>query len=268
MENFTIAAIQLNSSDDLSANILRAEQLIGTAAAGGAGFVACPENTFLMSPDKDKKLAAADVQAGVLRMQKLAANLGIWLQFCVAVTGGQGKLYNRSLLVNPQGEVAAYYDKIHLFDVDVPGGERHRESDIYMPGEKAVVADIDGMRLGMAICYDLRFGHLFRHLALSGASIISVPSAFTYKSGEAHWHILLRARAIENSCYIIAPAQCGEHPGGRRTYGHSLIIDPWGRILAEASEDKEEVIMAEVDLQYVQEIRAGLPSLQHGRDFK
>ena len=173
---------------------------------------------------------------------------------------------NRCILLNPEGVIAAHYDKIHLFDVDVPNGESHRESDSIVAGNGPVVADLPfkncAAKLGMTICYDLRFPQLFRKLAQGGAKIISVPSAFTYKTGEAHWEILLRARAIENSCYIIAPAQCGKHPRGRHTYGHSMIIDPWGTVLSEASESEAGLIMAEVNLGYVNQIREKLPAWQ------
>jgi len=223
-----------------------------------------------MGANREESFANAANMAehkAVLRMQTLATELGIWLLFCVAVKNDAQKLFNRSLMVDPHGRIIAQYDKIHLFDVDVPGGESHRESDNFDGGSKAILAELPATKLGMTICYDLRFPHLFRKLAKAGAEIIAVPSAFTYKTGEAHWHILLRARAIENSCFIIAPAQCGRHPSGRQTYGHSLIIDPWGKILAEGAEAEEGIITAEIDLEQVGKIRTSLPSLSADRSF-
>ncbi len=255
-QKFTAACVQLNCGNDMPANLSRAEKLIQQAAKNGAQFVALPENSFFMRGETDQN---PDSQIMVSAMRKLSGELKIWLLFCVLVKLENGKFLNRSILLNAEGAVVTHYDKIHLFDVDVPGGESHRESDSIDAGKELVIGSLPWAQLGMSICYDLRFPQLFRQLAQNGAGIISVPSAFTYKTGEAHWQVLLQARAIETSSYIIAPAQCGQHPRNRRTYGHSIIIDPWGEILAEASEDKEEVIMAEIDMMLVNDIRAKLP---------
>ena len=260
--SFVASCVQMNSGNDMLANISRAEKLTRKAVADSAQFVALPENAFFMGANAEESFANAQTMEShkaVQAMQKLSSDLKIWLLFCVAVKTENTKLLNRSILMNPQGVITAHYDKIHLFDVDVPGGESHRESDNFAPGQNIVTADLPWGKLGMSICYDLRFPYLFRNLAQNGAKIITVPSAFTHKTGAAHWHILLRARAIETSSYIIAPAQCGKHPRGRQTYGHSLIIDPWGNILAEASEDKEEVIIASVNIAIADEIRVKLP---------
>jgi predicted amidohydrolase len=177
------------------------------------------------------------------------------------------KDWNCSLLLDDKGEIAAQYDKIHLFDVTLKGGETYRESDRMEAGDTAVLATTPWGKLGMTICYDVRFPHLYRTLAKAGADFLSVPSAFTFTTGSAHWHSLLRARAIENGCYVIAPAQCGTHPGGRRTFGHSLIVDPWGAVIAEGSEDKPGVISAVIDTGKIAEAREMIPSLQHDREF-
>lgn len=178
----------------------------------------------------------------------------------------QDRCANRSFLITPDGEIAARYDKIHMFDVDLEGGESYRESRTYRPGDEAIVADLPWGMLGMTVCYDMRFPHLYRQLAQAGASFLSVPAAFTRPTGRAHWHTLLRARAIETQCFVFAPAQCGEHPSGRKTYGHSIIIDPWGEILAEAGE-APEVITATIDPTRITEVRGQVPSLSSNPEF-
>jgi predicted amidohydrolase len=178
----------------------------------------------------------------------------------------EDRLANRSYLVNPEGEVAAKYDKIHMFDVDLPSGESYRESKNFRPGGEAVLAELPWCRLGMTVCYDLRFPQLYRALAKAGAEVLTIPSAFTRPTGRAHWHALMRARAIETGCYVLAAAHCGEHAGGRKTYGHSLIVAPWGEIVAEAGEEPG-VIVAELDLAKGAEARGRVPSLGHDRDF-
>lgn len=180
--------------------------------------------------------------------------------------GDEDMLANRSLLISDKGEVVARYDKIHMFDVDIEGGESHRESETYRPGGQAVMAATPWGGLGMTVCYDLRFPYLYRSLAQAGAHFLSVPAAFTRVSGRAHWHVLLRARAVETGCYVFAPAQCGDHANNRQTYGHSLIIDPWGKILAEAGE-KPSVITADIDPSRVAAVRAMIPALEHDREF-
>jgi deaminated glutathione amidase len=186
----------------------------------------------------------------------------------MAVAVGDGQLANRALLINPQGAVAARYDKIHMFDVQLPNGESYRESKVFRPGTEAVTADLPWGKLGLTICYDLRFPALYRTLAQAGAEILAIPSAFTKPTGQAHWHTLMRARAIETGCYVIAAAQAGQHENGRETYGHSLVVAPWGEIIAEANGHEPGVIFADIDLAKVAEARAQVPSLQHDRPFK
>jgi len=279
------ALIQLTSGADIAANIAKIETLVKQAAGHGAELVALPENVFYMRADSSAvALAKVEGQAaapkytqekhpGVKAAAQMAKRHSVWLLAgSVAVKDSgfgiqdSGKVFNRSILFNPEGGVAAQYDKIHLFDVDVGDGQTYKESARILPGGRAVVADLPWCKLGMTICYDLRFPQLCRALAKAGAEILAVPSAFTQTTGEAHWHVLLRARAIENGCFVIAPAQTGTHPGGRKTYGHSLIVDPWGKILADGGTE-EGVVTAELDLDLVKKIRAKLPSLEHDREF-
>ena len=204
----------------------------------------------------------------VKQITALTAELGVHVLIgsMVLASDDTPKAVNRSLLLAPDGAVAAQYDKIHMFDVTLANGETHAESANYQPGNTLSLADIGGMKLGLSICYDVRFPTLYRRLAQAGADIISVPSAFTRPTGKAHWHILLRARAIETGCFIIAPAQVGAHENGRETYGHSLIVDPWGHVLAEAGDD-DDMILANLDASLVEKARAQIPALAHGRGF-
>jgi deaminated glutathione amidase len=265
-----IACVQLNSGSDIAANIAKVETLVAEAADEGAELIALPENAFLMDvPTASHPRHAQDEHVAVQASAALAKKHRCWLlagSIAVA-TNDKSKNVNRSLLFNPEGQVAASYDKIHLFDVDIGDGQTYRESEKMLPGCKAVLFDAPWGKTGVTVCYDLRFPQLFRFLAKAGAGIITVPSAFTRVTGEAHWHVLLRARAIENGCFIVAPAQCGTHPGGRKTFGHSLIVDPWGKILAEGSGEKEGVIFADIDLGQVAKVRKSLPSLTHDREF-
>jgi deaminated glutathione amidase len=266
MPAFTAACIQLNAQDDLNANLKAAEALVRQARDQGAEFIALPENAFFMhEPGKGKPPGFDDASA---QFQALARGLGAWLLIgSIHPPANEGKAWNRSLLINDKGEIAAQYDKIHLFDVTLKDGEHYRESDRMQAGGKLVTAQLPWGTLGMTVCYDLRFPQLYRALAKAGAQILSVPSAFTYTTGKAHWHALNRARAIENGCFVIAPAQCGTHPGNRRTYGHSLIVDPWGAIIAEGPEDTPGIITADIDMDKVLEARAMIPSLKHDREF-
>ena len=266
-----IAAIQMTSGDDIAANIAALSPMIETAAKAGAKLVATPENTFYM---RREGMAAMDDVAmaqhpGIAFAQAAAKTHHIWLLIgsIRAREPGMSKPFNRSVLIAPTGKIAAHYDKIHLFDVTTPDGKIYHESSQAMAGAHTSICAVEGLTLGLSICYDLRFPDLYQSLAEQGASLIAVPSAFTRPTGAAHWHTLLRARAIETQCYVIAPAQCGMHPGGRETYGHSLIIDPWGEIIAEASADHPEVIYAEVDLARVAQVRAQIPLHQHRRDI-
>ena len=270
-----VACLQINSSRDMDANIAKVHSLVIEAVDKGAQLVATPENTFVMgepSDDFPRVFYTQENHPGILAAAEIARECQCWLLIgSVAVTDNNrmmdnGKTYNRSLLFNPQGNIVTHYDKIHLFDVTLPNGEVYTESSKMLPGQKAVVADTPWAKLGMTICYDLRFPHLYRALAKAGAQILAIPSAFTVPTGEAHWHVLLRARAIENGCFVIAPAQTGTHPGGRKTYGHALIVDPWGKIVAEAGSE-EGVIMADLELSQVDQARGKLPSLGHDREF-
>jgi predicted amidohydrolase len=266
-----IACLQMNSGRDIDANIATLSSLAAQAVRDGAQLVATPENTFAMgepAEGESRVIYEQEDHPGVQAASAMARTHGCWLLIgSVAVAGGDSpKCFNRSLLFDPNGRIAASYDKIHLFDVALPGGEVYTESSRMLPGERAVVAPLPQIGLGMSICYDVRFPHLYRALAKAGAGLLAVPAAFTVPTGQAHWHVLLRARAIENGCYVIAPAQTGTHPGGRKTYGHALIIDPWGKVLAEAGEGVG-VLLADIDPALVAATRAKLPSLGHDREF-
>jgi predicted amidohydrolase len=265
-----VACVQLRCGDDVLENVRVTSDLIRAARKGGAQFIATPENTGLMAADGGAKLektvAEQDDQA-LPQFRALAEELGVWLLIgSLAIKVSEGKTANRSYLIGPNGRVWARYDKIHLFDVNLPSGETYRESNTVAPGSEAVVAKLPWSNIGLSVCYDLRFPQLYRSLAKSGAEILTVPSAFTETTGKAHWHVLLRARAIENGCFIVAPAQGGTHANGRNTYGHSLIVGPWGDILAEAGTEPG-VISAEIDLEEIAAVRGRLPSLQHDRPF-
>jgi deaminated glutathione amidase len=271
MTQFRAACIQLCTSADVLQNIRAASTLIREAAGCGAEFIATPENTTLMAPDGGTKLENSFselVDPSLPAFRNLANELGVWLLIgSLAIRVSDAKTANRSFLIDPKGAIAARYDKIHLFDVDLPSGERYRESNTVAGGDRAVVAELPWGRLGMSVCYDLRFPQLYRMLAHAGAFLFSVPSAFTETTGRAHWHVLLRARAIENGAFVVAPAQGGTHEGGRETYGHSLIVNPWGEIVAEAT-NEPGVIVADVDPGLSVEARARIPNLQHDRPIQ
>ena len=262
--------VQLRSGRDMARNLADAAGLIRQAAGQGAALVATPEMTNILEPDRPRLRGLAKVQAedeSVAGFSALAAEFGIWLNIgSLALMGDDGTLINRSLLFDPAGTLRAYYDKIHLFDVDLPTGESLRESHAYSGGSRAVVLDAAGYRLGLTICYDVRFPGLFRHLAQAGAEVITVPSAFTVPTGEAHWHVLLRARAIETGSFVLAAAQAGRHESGRETYGHSLAVAPWGEVLAEAGQDPCAVVV-DLDLAQVTAARRRIPALAHDRPF-
>lgn len=266
-----VSAIQMTSCETIQDNLSQALDLIQQAAAEGAVFISTPEVTDQIIADRAKKIDQhydQDSHPGVPFFSNLAKELGVTLHIgsmCIKV--GDGKLANRGFLFSPNGALLTTYDKIHLYDVDLPTGESHRESNSFRGGDRAVISNIGEHKLGLTICYDIRFPHLFRHLAKAGAEIIAVPSAFTVPTGKAHWHTLLRARAIETGCFIIAAAQVGDHNGVRETYGHSIIIDPWGHILAEADKDTPMVVTADVDFSLIQKARQAVPALQNDRDF-
>lgn len=265
------ACIQTNAAPDVAVNLERIEPLIRSARERGADLIALPENVNLMIADRTRLFATARPEqddATVAFMSRMAKETGAWiLAGSIAVATGHDRLANRSYLFTPQGVIAARYNKIHMFDAALSERETYRESDHYRGGSSAVVADTPWGKLGLTICYDLRFPHLYRALAKASAGIIAIPAAFTATTGTLHWHVLTRARAIETGCFVLAPAQCGAHDGGRRTYGHSLIIAPNGEILAEAG-DTPGIIMAELDLAKVAEARRMLPCLEHDREFE
>jgi predicted amidohydrolase len=268
---FRVGLIQMRTGRTPQANLDAAAKLIGEAKSGGADYVQTPEMTNLMEIDRQKFFAAIvdeDADTTLATFRELALALGIYIHVgSLAIKVSPDKAANRAFLIDPKGEIVARYDKIHMFDVDLAGGESYRESRSYRPGEQAVVAALPWGRLGMTICYDLRFPTLHRALAETGASFIASPAAFTKQTGEAHWHVLLRARAIENTAFVFAAAQGGHHEDGRDTFGHSLVIDPWGRILAEGGTEPG-VVMAKIDTAEVATVRARIPSLQHGRRFE
>ena len=253
------------------ANIDDAVRMIGEAKSAGAEYVLTPEMTNILAAKREQLFAAVveeEADASLAAMRATARKLGIYIHVgSLAIKLSPDRAANRSFLIDPKGDIAARYDKIHMFDVDLAGGESYRESRNYRPGELAVLADLPWGRLGLTICYDLRFPALYRALAEAGATMLAIPSSFTKQTGEAHWHALMRARAIENGCFVFAAAQAGKHENGRETYGHSLIVDPWGRIIAEGGTEPG-VIMAEIDPAQVTDARARIPSLQHGRRFE
>ena len=260
----------MTSGREVAGNIAAASDLIRQARANGADFIMTPEITNMLEPKRavamEKAVPEAE-DAALAAFQVLAAELQVWLLIGSLVVRGSGdRLANRSILLDPAGRIVARYDKIHMFDVEIKDGQSYRESRAYRPGDKAVIADLPWGRLGMTICYDVRFAYLYRALARAGAAFLSVPSAFTKLTGKAHWHVLLRARAIETGCFVFAPAQCGTHAEGRETYGHSLIVAPWGEVLADGG-DTPGVIQAEIDPARVEKARAMIPALQHDRAF-
>jgi deaminated glutathione amidase len=271
MSQIRVACVQMRSGTDVAENIVAASALIREAAAGGATLIATPEMTTLLDRKPGAVRERSTTEAadpGLAAFRALAKELAVTLLIgSIAIRADEGKCANRSFLIGPDGEIITTYDKIHMFDVQLNAGNIYRESDSYAAGSAAVIADIPDAKLGLTVCYDVRFPDLYRTLAWAGAKIIAVPAAFTRITGEAHWHILLRSRAIETGCFIIAPAQGGKHQDGRETFGHSLIIDPWGEILAEGGVDPG-VISATLDLSKVDEVRGKVPSLKHVRPFK
>src|SRR6478752_1290826 len=268
---FRVGLIQMRSGRVPSANMDAAATLIGEAKTGGAEYVQTPEMTNIMEVSREKLFATIvpeEQDPNLATFRELARALGIYVHVgSLAVKVSADKAANRSFLIDRRGEIVARYDKIHMFDVDLSGGESYRESRTYRPGELAVLSDLPWGRLGVTICYDLRFPALYRALAEAGATMLAIPSAFTKQTGEAHWHVLNRARAIENGCFVLAAAQGGKHENGRETFGHSLIVDPWERVLAEGGSEPG-VVMAQIDPAQVTQARARIPSLQHGRRFE
>ena len=278
---FTAACIQFTAGPDPEPNLRQVTDLVRRARDSGAELITTPEVSNLIESgrrrrDKARREADDPFLAG---MRELARETGAWLLLGSLVIDpagepdgesgadpGESRLANRSFLIDASGAIVARYDKIHMFDIDLPGGESYRESNAYRPGGHTVVAETPWGRLGMTVCYDVRFPHLYRALAQAGADFLSAPSVFTVPTGRAHWHVLLRARAIENGCFVFAPAQWGEHAGGRRSYGHSLIVDPWGEVLAEGGEETG-IVTARIDPARIAESRGAVPSLTHDRAF-
>jgi len=272
MSTLKVAAIQMRSGTEIGRNLADVEALVREAAGAGATYIQTPEMTGALVRDKASLRAMIQPQERdpvSQRAAELAAELSIHLHIgSTAIALPDGKVANRAFLFSPRGRLAATYDKIHMFDVDLDNGESWRESATYEPGREAVVAELPFGRLGLAVCYDLRFPQLFRAEAMAGADILTVPAAFTRQTGEAHWHALLRARAIENGAFVIAAAQGGTHEDGRETFGHAMIVDPWGRIVAEADHDSPGIVLADIDLAQVAAARAKIPNLRNARDFE
>ena len=268
---FRVALVQMCAGPDVARNVAEATAMVREAAMGGAHYVQTPENTTYMNEGRKNLFAAAQPEEGNTALdafRALARELNIWLHIgSMAVKVAADKVANRSYVLAADGTIAARYDKIHLFDVDLPGGESYRESASYNPGSEGVVVDLPWGGLGLTICYDLRFPQLYRALAQAGAQFLAVPAAFTKVTGEAHWHTLLKARAIEAQCYVFAAAQGGRHEHGRETFGHSLIISPWGQILAEGGVHPA-VVFADIDGRTVEDVRQRVPSLSHDRPFE
>ena len=267
---FKAACLQVNAGNDLQQNVQTALDLIEHAVAAGANLVLMPENVTMMEWGRraiTEKAQPDETHEGLAAFREAAKSHTIWLHCgSLAISLPDGRVANRTYVLDPSGQIAAQYDKIHMFDVDLGPGNRYAESSTFAPGDKAVTVALPWGCLGLTICYDLRFPHLYRTLAQRGAHFITVPSAFTQVTGEAHWHVLLRARAIETGSYIFAPAQTGVHPGDRATFGHALIIDPWGKILADGGVEPG-FIVADIEPENVARIREKMPSLSHDRPF-
>ena len=268
---FTAACVQNTAERDVAPTMATLSDLIRRARDAGGDLIMTPEVCAMLEPRR--KLAATKVEleesnAALAMFKDLAKETGAWIlvgSMAVKLSDGD-RFANRSFLVTPEGDVTAKYDKIHMFDVDVAEGESYRESRGYRPGDHATLAATPWGALGMTVCYDMRFPYLYRELAKAGADFLAAPSAFTVPTGRAHWHVLLRARAIENGCFMFAPAQVGEHAEGRKSYGHSLIVDPWGEVLADGGEEVG-FVTAEIDVSKVAEARAKVPSLFNDREY-
>ena len=268
---FRVGLIQMRSGTAPHANMDAAVRLIGEAKTGGADYVQTPEMTNILESSRERLFAAIvpeEQDASLATFRELARALQLYVHVgSLAIKASADKAVNRSFLIDRRGEIVARYDKIHMFDVDLKGGESYRESRSYRPGDLAVLTDLPWGRIGLTICYDLRFPALYRALAEAGATFLAIPSAFTRQTGEAHWHVLMRARAIENGSFVLAAAQGGDHENGRATFGHSLVVDPWGKVIAEGGTEPG-VVFADIDPAEVSAARGRIPSLQHGRRFE
>ena len=269
-ETFKVGLIQNHATAEVEACIAQTLEMSREAAAQGAQLICLPEYFSGLEVLNGRLTMPSFPEAGhpaLPAFRALARELGLWfLLGSLPIEVGGGKINNRGYLVGPDGGIAARYDKIHLFDVDLAGGESYRESATIAPGAQAILADLPWGKIGLSVCYDLRFPQLYRALAQAGADFLAVPAAFTRTTGQAHWHVLQRARAIENGCYVIAPCQTGEHEGGGACYGHSLVVDPWGQVIADGGED-EGIVVAEIDPAEVTRARAMIPALEHDRAF-
>ena len=271
-EPFRIACLQMQAGNDMEANLAAVREMAGAAAAQGARFILTPEYALMLDGSgrvMRERALAADGNPALAALQALARELNVWFlagSLTVRTDAADNRIANRSVLISDEGAVVAAYDKIHMFDVTLPDGRAIRESSAYRPGDRAVTADTPWGKLGLTVCYDLRFPGLYRALARAGAHYITVPSSFQPQTGKVHWHTLVRARAIENGCFIIAPAMCGDHPGNRQTYGHTLVVDPWGEVLADGGESPG-IVCAEIDPAAVARARGMIPSIDHDRVF-
>ncbi|HZM45407.1 MAG TPA: carbon-nitrogen hydrolase family protein [Burkholderiales bacterium] len=271
-DSFRIACLQMQAGNDLEANLATVRDMAGAAAARGARFILTPEYALMLDGSgrvMRERALAADGSPALPALQALARDLKVWFlagSLTVRTEAADGRIANRSFVISDGGAVVAAYDKIHMFDVTLPDGRAIRESSAYRPGDRAVTADTPWGRFGLTVCYDLRFPGLYRALALAGSHYITVPSSFQPQTGKVHWYTLVRARAIENGCFIIAPAMCGDHPGNRQTYGHTLVVDPWGEVLADGGESPG-IVYAEIDPAAVTRARGMIPSIDHDRVF-
>jgi predicted amidohydrolase len=267
-----VALIQTRTPATPEAGLAHVLPMVREAAAGGAAFIATPEGTNVLQKDRElllPMLRSQDEDVVVLGLRAAAKELGVWILIGSALVKRQdGKAANRSILISPDGAITATYDKLHMFDVDLPTGETARESASYEPGSRAVTAQAGELKLGMTVCYDLRFPALYRTLALAGAEVMTIPAAFTRPTGAAHWEVLMRARAIETGAFVLAPAQGGRHEDGRGTWGHSIVVAPWGEVVAHLDHDEPGVLMADLDLPAAAKARAAIPNLVNARAFE
>lgn len=270
-DKFRVACLQMQTGNDLAANLDGVKSMTREAARNGAQFVLTPEYTLMMDGSgrvMRERALEADGNPALSELQALAQALSLWLLVgSLTLKTGGDRIANRSYLIAADGRVVASYDKIHMFDVTLPDGKLIRESSAYCPGDRAAIAETPWGAIGLTVCYDLRFPHLYRALAKAGARYLTIPSSFQRATGKVHWHTLLKARAIENACFVLAPAMCGEHPGNRTTYGHSLIVDPWGEVLADGGE-APGIVYADIDPAQVDRVRSMLPCLEHDREFE
>lgn len=269
-EKFRVACLQMQTGNDLAANLESVKSMTREAARNGAQFVLTPEYALMMDGSgrtMRERALEPDGAPALHELQALARECGVWLLAGSLTLRTEGeRIANRSYLLDSNGRVVATYDKIHMFDCVLPDGRAIRESSAYLPGKHAVLAHTPWGKLGLTVCYDLRFPQLYRALARAGAWYLTVPSSFQRVTGKVHWHTLLKARAIENACFVLAPAMCGEHPGNRTTYGHTLVVDPWGEVLADGGEEPG-IVYAQIDPGRVEQVRRMLPCLEHDREF-